>query len=179
MRLIVGIYKNKLVQIPANSKLRPTLSRIRQNLWNILGNDLENKSFCDLFAGSGVIGIEALSINACRVWSVECDKNHFLLLKNNFKNIVKTKNYEIYNWNFRRFLDFAFSKQLQFDFIYIDPPYSFDYLEILEIIKNSRIDLSKTILILESNKQVANENLIFNLKTYRYGNKFLQLVKIK
>ena len=71
MRIIAGGFKNRVIHAPHDKSLDPTSDRVRQALFNILGNQIVGARFADLFAGSGAVGLEALSRGAERVTFIE------------------------------------------------------------------------------------------------------------
>src|ERR1700688_3418366 len=74
VRIIAGKWRSRIVKFPAAAQLRPTPDRVRETLFNWLGQDLHGHSCLDLFAGSGALGFEALSRGAARVVMVERDR---------------------------------------------------------------------------------------------------------
>ena len=73
MRVNAGIYKDKLIECPKNAPVRPTTDKVKESIFNLLRNEIEDSIFVDLFAGSGSVGIEALSRGAKKVYF--CDIN--------------------------------------------------------------------------------------------------------
>ncbi len=127
MRIISGIAKGHKLNSFKGSDIRPTSDRARESLFNILGQKLNGSSFLDLFAGSGAVGIEALSRNAENVIFIENSAASIVLIKKNLEKcgflkrqikIIK-KDVLLYLKSCRR----------QFDIIFIDPPYQTDLAE--------------------------------------------------
>src|SRR6187399_823171 len=81
VRIIAGKWRSRIVKFPAAAALRPTPDRVRETLFNWLGQSLDGLSCLDLFAGSGALGFEAASRGAARVVMVEQDRAVFDLLK--------------------------------------------------------------------------------------------------
>ncbi len=173
-----GKYKGRKISVKSFSQhLRPTLSKIRESVFDILGNDLADLTFVDAFAGSGIMGMEAISRNAKKVYFFETDNRIYQTLRKNLKIFPKMK-YELYKGSF--FTTFPLLK-LQPDIIYLDPPYD-DELEekIFEMLLNN-IYSQKTIMILESHEKA---NFVvpkdFNIiKNKKYGRIFLYFFTIK
>lgn len=129
MRIISGKLKGKKIPINQESNFRPTLSRIREDLFNILShnNNLNiewGKSiFCDLFCGTGSIGIEAISRGCNKVIFNDIDKNNLNYI-NQFLKDNNELRYELLNVNcYQGNLDFIEKCNI----IFIDPPYKDDY----------------------------------------------------
>ena len=118
MRVTGGIYGGRMVKCPPG-EIRPSMDRRRESLFAILGN-LEGLSFLDLFAGSGVVGIEAASRGASPVLLIEKDRGKKRIILENL-TIVKT-DISLRMMDVRRYIDTAKPK---WDIIYADPPFPF------------------------------------------------------
>lgn len=124
VRIIGGIWRSRLIEFPANAELRPTPDRVRETLFNWLGQDLSGKSCLDLFAGSGALGFEAASRNAARVVMVEHNLTVYNALRVNAEKLCATR------------VDTVHADALQFlrvatgayDAIFLDPPFASDAL---------------------------------------------------
>lgn len=163
MRIIAGQKKGIKLENIKDSKVRPTLDRVKENLFNIIESNInfynKNIMFLDLFGGFGGIGIEASSRGANSI-IFEIDKKNFNLIK---KNISKAKLEEkilVYNISYEKGLKKLFERNTKVDCIYIDPPYFFTigkYIEILENILRSNILKDATLLVIESEKDINIE----------------------
>ncbi len=118
MRVTGGMYGGRTVKCPPG-EIRPSMDRRRESLFAILGN-LEGLSFLDLFAGSGVVGIEAASRGAAPVLLIEKDRGKKRVILENL-SIVKT-DISLWMMDVRRYIDAAKPK---WDIIYADPPFPF------------------------------------------------------
>ena len=100
MRVISGKYKDRKILVESKSHYRPTLTRVREDIFNLLSHNnnldvsLNNVIFCDLFAGTGSIGIEALSRGAKKVIFNDIEKDHTNKIEKFIKNINE-ENYEV------------------------------------------------------------------------------------
>ena len=124
MRINAGIWRSRLLKFPDVEGLRPTPERVRQTVFNWLGQDLTGKTCLDLFAGTGAMGFEALSRNAKRVTMIENSSLAFKALKQN-QELLKAQNCQILNIDALQFLA---SNTQKFDVIFCDPPYQKDWL---------------------------------------------------
>ncbi|MBP9742234.1 MAG: 16S rRNA (guanine(966)-N(2))-methyltransferase RsmD [Burkholderiales bacterium] len=125
VRIIGGVHRSRILTF--NDKiegLRPTPDRVRETLFNWLGQDLTEKTCLDLFAGSGILGFEAVSRNATHVVSVEANSiaNHDL---HRNKKLLHAANLEIIYDNALHYIKRCSRK---FDVIFLDPPYNSDLL---------------------------------------------------
>ncbi len=119
VRIIGGQWRRRLLQFPCASDLRPTPDRVRETLFNWLGQTLEGKNCLDLFAGSGALGFEAASRGARRVVMVEQDRAAHAALLANVK-ALQADNVELYRGDA---LEFLASDRRRFDIMFLDPPY--------------------------------------------------------
>jgi 16S rRNA (guanine966-N2)-methyltransferase len=118
IRIIGGEYRGRKIPVPDRADLRPTPDRVRETLFNWLGQSLDGLACLDLFAGSGALGFEAASRGAARVVLVEQDRAVFELLK--------TTRDEIGARQVEPVLDDAFSylkRMPTFDVVFLDPPF--------------------------------------------------------
>ena len=149
MRITAGCFKNKQVKTIDSDLIRPTLSKIRESLFNVLQNEINGASFLDLFAGSGIVGIEAASRGAKDVVFIEKNQKHYKLLKENLKGI------DFDNKTFLGDTTAVIEKfdENRFDIIFSDPPYKTDLNnKILEIISRKKLLKDNGTLVLECNK---------------------------
>lgn len=120
MRVISGKLRGKRLMSPLNDKVRPTLDRIKETLFNIIQFDVPGSVFLDLFSGSGGIGIEAYSRGAAEVIFCDNDRDSLKVLKSNLSSLGI--NSFVYEGDFSLLL--KSQPPEKFDFIYIDPPYA-------------------------------------------------------
>ncbi len=120
LRIIGGKWKRRQIQFPAIVNLRPTPDRVREMLFNWLGQDLTGKTCLDLFAGSGALGFEAASRNARQVALVETNRSASQFLSANTRLLGGSAQISIHNTS-----AFAFLKKStnRFDIIFLDPPF--------------------------------------------------------
>lgn len=162
MRITAGKFKNKQIKTIESDLIRPTLSKIRESLFNVLQNDIENAVFLDLFAGSGIMGIEAASRNAKEIIFIEKNPKHYKLLKTNLKTL---------NFENKTFLADSINliekfNENTFDIIYSDPPYKTDLNnKVLEILSRKKLLKNNGWLIIECNK---DEDFSANIKNYSF-----------
>lgn len=127
MRILAGKYKNRPIASPKGSKTRPTSSKLRGSLFNILQHQMEGAHFLDLFAGSGAVGLEALSRGAKSATFIEKDPSAIRSIKENLKALEEEAT--VLKCDLLRNLP----KHLgPFDIIFLDPPYELDIAPLLE-----------------------------------------------
>ena len=109
------------MRFPQRPELRPTPDRVRETLFNWLGQDLSGQSCLDLFAGSGALGFEAASRNAEAVVMVERDRSAFQALE---RNVALLRCEGVVELHWTDALEFARSTPDRFDVVFLDPPYN-------------------------------------------------------
>lgn len=120
MRIVAGKYRGRTLLEFDGDRIRPTLDKVRESLFNIIQNKIAGSNFLDLYCGTGAVGIEALSRNAESVVFNDSSKDSIALLKKNLAKIKADDDFEIFNKDAVQFLKTTDKK---FDIIFIDPPY--------------------------------------------------------
>jgi 16S rRNA (guanine966-N2)-methyltransferase len=135
-QIIGGKHRGRKFSFPNVLGLRPSPNKVRETLFNWLQFETHNKTFLDLFAGSGALGFEALSRGAKSVVSIEQDANAFDFLVKN-KALLKADNLTIFQKDALLFLQKP--PAIAFDFVLLDPPFNKNYVsKVLKlIIQNS------------------------------------------
>lgn len=125
MRIIAGKYKGHHLFSAKNQSIRPTTARVKEYIFEILNDYIEDCRVLDLFAGSGNLGLEALSRGAQSVTFVENSFNSIKVLKKNLDHVRIQEPYEVVRKNVLTFLR---QNKIPFDLIFADPPYKWDKL---------------------------------------------------
>jgi len=123
MRIIAGKYKNKAIVTPPGLTTRPLLSRIRKSLLDILQPHLEGNKFLDLFSGTGVMALEALSRGASFALSIDSDDAALKAAQTNYQKICPTENYRILRGDVLLMIPKLAAQRKPFDVIGITPPF--------------------------------------------------------
>jgi 16S rRNA (guanine966-N2)-methyltransferase len=168
MNIIGGIAKGHKIYAPNN--IRPTSGKVREALFSII--DINGKAFLDLFAGSGAVGIEALSRGASKVVFVERSRKAANYIK---KNLEKT--------NLQgRIINKSVSATLEkfddrFDFVFMDPPYKTDL--VVKTLKKIDVVLKKdsTIIVERPSNEEFEDNGFKIVKSKVYGDTSLTFLK--
>lgn len=126
IKIIGGDYRTRLLEVVDRDGLRPTSSRMRETLFNWLQPFLYGAKCLDLFAGSGALGLEAISRGASSVTFIEKDRAAFQVLQNNIQSICKdSEKYQLVNSDA---LGFLAKNTHEFSLVFIDPPFGIDHL---------------------------------------------------
>jgi 16S rRNA (guanine(966)-N(2))-methyltransferase RsmD len=138
MRIIAGKFRGRNLKSPPSLEVRPTSDRLRETLFNVIAPRIEGARFLDLCAGSGAVGIEALSRDAEHVTFVDRSRKMCSLIKSNLalcrieedeSAVVQAEAYDY----LRRQVAQRRGSFHPWDIVFFDPPYAIDYLPALEI----------------------------------------------
>jgi len=182
IRIIGGKWKGKKIPFSIDPKLRPTPDRAKEMVFNWLGNDLSGLSCLDLFAGTGAMGIEALSRGAIKIDFVETEKNFAHNLQSTLKSLKENTNTKVYNEDFHKWFNQIKSGQI-YDLIFIDPPFNKDLIaDVFDCLKQKKVYSKETVFYLESETNINlnflnDEFEIFKEKIMK--KKCYRLLKIK
>ena len=185
MRIISGKFKGHKLNIPKNFLIRPTTDRFKESLFSIINSEkyssnIDGKYFLDLCSGSGGIGIEAFSRGAKKVYMIDKNQDAINLI---YKNLSKIElNIELNKNMFVLKQDITKIKNLklpQFDFIYLDPPYSSKiYSIVLKNISDGKILNNKGLILIETNKLInVDKNKLDKQNVFNIGSSYLQCFK--
>ena len=169
MRIISGTARGRRLKEPADYRVRPTTDKVKESIFNIVQFDIEGRKVLDLFAGSGQLGIEALSRGAESVTFVDRAPDSLRLVRENLKLSGLGDSARVVAADSIAFL----SGGEKFDLIFLDPPYDTDLLE-KSLINVNKFDILKEngIMVCESQREKVLPELTepyFMLKEYNYG----------
>jgi 16S rRNA (guanine966-N2)-methyltransferase len=140
MRVIAGTYRSRVLKSVKGLSLRPTSDRLRETLFNVLGPEVAGSRFVDLFAGTGAIGIEALSRGAAEVIFIEKHAPTAALIRRNLESLEVRSGVAVLAVDVLRGLEMLAAKHraddAPIDFVFLDPPYAAagDYLQVLQFL---------------------------------------------
>jgi 16S rRNA (guanine966-N2)-methyltransferase len=123
MRVIAGIYRSRQLSAPPGLKTRPTSDRLRETLFNILAPRLEGCRFVDLYAGTGAVGIEAISRGAEHVWFAENAEPALASLRQNLATLKIGRGFTVEDRGVGAMLQRLGKLPQPMDIVYLDPPY--------------------------------------------------------
>ena len=121
MRVIAGSYRGRTLKAPPGESTRPTSDRVREALFSILGDRIREAEVLDLFAGSGALGLEALSRGARHATFVDEDPKAIAAVKANLDAVKAVA--DVRRGDALRFLSGASGRGAQYDLVFLDPPY--------------------------------------------------------
>lgn len=168
MRVIAGIYKGRRLKTLEGLSVRPTSDRLRETIFNILTPRIEGARFADICAGSGAIGIEALSRGAQYVTFIESSIKAARIISENLRNCGIRRDYRVINRDVIRALKSLASENAQFDIIYFDPPYNSElYTPVMWVIAKHNLLAEDGVVIVEHRRQAPLTANYDQLRPYR------------
>ena len=154
MRVIAGKFRSRRLAAPAGIQTRPTSDRLRETLFNVLGASVENSVWVDLFAGSGAIGIEALSRGARMVHFVESSGRAVRAIRANLATLGVSEGFDIVERDAAAALRLLNDRAVVCDFCFLDPPYRKEdvYEEVLRSLARAKLLQPEGMVIAEHDK---------------------------
>jgi 16S rRNA (guanine966-N2)-methyltransferase len=168
MRVITGIYKGRRLKTLEGMRVRPTSDRLRETLFNVLAPRIEGADFVDLCAGSGAVGIEALSRGAANVTFIESSRKAAAVISENLRHCDIREGVRVINRDALTALKYLATREMRFDIIYFDPPYDSDiHSPVLWQIAKQNILAEDGIVIVEHRRQSLLTPDYGHLRPYR------------
>jgi len=171
MRVIAGKYRSRVLHSPRGMEVRPSADRLRETLFNVLcaGNPaaLEGTTWLDLFAGTGAVGIEAISRGAAMVYFVESSRSATELIRRNLKSLAIETGFRILQQDALR-AGRGWSDP-PVDFVFLDPPYRLEpaYAQTMDALSGSGVLKPESIVIAEHQKKFDPGERIASLERHR------------
>jgi 16S rRNA (guanine(966)-N(2))-methyltransferase RsmD len=176
LRIIAGLYRGRQLKSPPSLEVRPTSDRLRETLFNILAPQISNTRFLDLCAGSGAVGIEALSRGAAQATFVDLSRKICGLIESNLDLCrIPEDQTEVFNSDAADFLHQAIQRKMApWDIVYFDPPYQDDYLRLLNFLGSHTNELlanSGRVIVEHYHKNVLPDDigLLHRTRTLKQG----------
>ena len=169
MRIVGGKYRHRVIIYPDDAThTRPTKDRVREAIFSAIG-DISNARVLDLYAGSGAMGIEALSRGASHCTFVDISPVAIKTIKENLNNLkIDNKEFEVIK---NKDINAIESFKNKFDLIILDPPYEEGQYElIVNLLKEKDLLSEHAIIAMEANRSIKLENIDYiKNKEYHYG----------
>lgn len=174
MRIIAGLAKGRKLLSPEGMDTRPTLDRVKESIFNIIQTRIEGSKVLDVFAGTGSLGLEAVSRGAEECYLIDKGQTTFKLLRQNVENLRFNDKCKCFNMDsYTALKEFAY-RGLVFDLIFIDPPYFKNMIPpaIDMISEKGLLDRNGLIVCkIDSKEELYKGNIDIKLIDYRvYGN---------
>jgi 16S rRNA (guanine966-N2)-methyltransferase len=173
MRIIAGKYKGRNVASLDSLETRPTKDMVKGAIFSIIQFGIEGSYFLDLFAGTGSVGIEAISRGAKLTVFNDIARPAFKLIKDNLDSFkVATNEYQLLNYDYKVALEQLKNMNIKFNYVYIDPPYKEKIIDsVIEKLLEYQLLSANAIVMAEVDKRdIELQHNEFNLKVHKYGN---------
>ena len=181
MKVISGLLKGRTIEGYNIDGTRPTMDRVKESLFGMIQNNIKNSTVLDLFAGSGQLGIEAISNGASLCYFIDNNKEVIKILNRNINNLNITDKSKVILSDWKKTLNELSNQGIKFDLIFVDPPYDYNvYEKILDKVSNLNL-LNENGLIILEHANLKFKDTYNNLTLYkekRYGNKSVNIYKI-
>lgn len=171
MRIVGGTYRHRLITWPDDAKhIRPTKDRVREAIYNALG-DISNKVVLDLYAGSGAMGIEAISRGASKCYFVDKNNVAIATINQNLKSLLIKDETVVLKTEDKEAIKSFINNNICFDIVILDPPYAEgEYQNIIDLLLENNLINEHGIIICESNYHLnLKEMELIKDKEYSYG----------
>ena len=157
VRIIAGQFRSRPLKSLPGLDLRPTSDRLRETLFNVLAaaGELQDSVWLDLYAGTGAVGIEALSRGGRQVYFVEAEKKHARLVRENLSSLGISSGFEVQERDVAQALPLLETTGVVCDFCFLDPPYRMrgSYERTLGFLSQARLLQPSSIVIAEHEKR--------------------------
>lgn len=169
MRIIAGKFRSRPLLTPKGWKTRPTSDRLRETLFNVLGSRIEGAIFADLFAGTGAVGLEALSRGAKQVYFAETGRAPLAALRSNLERFEVGSEAQIESTGSLVLLRRLARMKIDLDVAFLDPPYSdaSAYSETLEFLDSESHLSPQALVIAEHARRSPLQPRFGNLQSFR------------
>lgn len=172
MRVIAGTYRSRLLVSPRGNATRPTSDRLRETLFNILAMKIEGCHFVDLYAGTGAVGIEAISRGAAHVWFAENAAPALSSIKANLSALKILRGFTVEDRGTGALLERLAKAGKPLDIVYLDPPYEAeaDYegtLSFFGSVRGRQMLVPGAIVVAEHNSKADLPERFGGLEQYR------------
>lgn len=170
MRIIAGKYRSRILKGPGKRRLRPTSDRLRETLFNVLGPSIKDSDFIDIYAGTGAVGIEAISRGANLAVLIESRAATARLIRQNLEALEIHSGAEVIEADAIRGLQKLAARHLVADFVFLDPPYeeTAECDRVLEFLDASHLLAPSGIVIAEHSRRVELPDRLTRLECTRH-----------
>lgn len=178
MKIISGEFKGRTIKGYDIDGTRPTMDRIKESLFGTIQNSVPDAVVLDLFAGTGNLGLEALSNRAKYCYFNDINPKCTNLINKTIQELKLEEKAKVLNMNYKKALKTFIENNVKFDLIFLDPPYKMDSLnEIIEIIYNNNLLNENGLVICEIDNLYLDDKYFNKIKEKKYGNKYIVIYK--
>ena len=178
MKVISGTLKGRNILGYNIDGTRPTMDRVKESVFGTIQSYISNSIVLDLFAGSGNLGIEAISNGASKCYFVDNNIEAIKVIKKNIDIFnIKDKSTILHN-DYNKALDYFYNSNIKFDIIFVDPPYKYEIIEkVIDKVIEYNLLNEDGIIVLEFEKDKLKENYenLSLIKNKKYGEKYIYI----
>ncbi len=179
MRVIAGCAKSRRLKVPKGLKIRPTLDKVREALFDILGNDAAVDRVLDLYAGSGSLGIEAISRGAKYCTFVDNNPKCIKAIRENLSNLGFGSRSNVLRSNVSKALRSLEKVAQRFDLVFMDPPYGEAKISLQQVAKSDILSPHCVVVVEHYKKDAMPKEAgpLRMIKASRYGDTVLSFYR--
>lgn len=178
IRIIGGKYRSRNIDTPNVITTQPTKDMVRGAIFSSLGDDVISKTVLDLFAGSGALGLEALSRGANKAYFVDNNLDAYNIIKKNI-SLLNEEHAFAMHLDYEEALQDLKEKNIAFDIVFLDPPYKDNvYKHVINIMQRDSLLAKNAIIIIESDHHIVFDELDYKkIKEYKYGKTLIYILR--
>lgn len=183
MRIITGLAKGIRLKAPKGMDTRPTADRVKESMFNILGDIVDDAKVLDLFGGTGNLGLEALSRGASKAVFIDQNQNSITAIKENINLTKMNQKAVVYKMDSLLSLSRLAREQYKFDLVFCDPPYNKGLVEksLMKLVENNVLE-DEAIIVVEHSKHESIPDDFSNYEVRRsekYGETIVSFILYK
>ncbi len=180
MKIISGFLKGRILKGHDVVGTRPTISRVKESMFGMIQSKIPSAIVLDLFAGSGSLGIEAISNGSSHCYLVDNNKKMFDILKANIKDLKIEEKTTLLNKGFIESLIYLKDNNIKLDMIFLDPPYKTDYIkDAINLILEYNLANDDALIVCESDDYTKLKDITLPIyKERKYGDKWVVIYDI-
>lgn len=183
MRIIAGDYRGLHLKALRGRNIRPTSDQLRETLFDVLGPSIPGSSFLDAYAGSGAVGLEALSRGANEVVFIEHNRSAAEMIRRNISSLKIESGYRLMTCQVLTGVARLEEEDKHFDYVFLDPPYGeiHEYHHSLRQLGRSTLLLPSSLVIAEHSRQVVleeNYGALRRMRVLRHGDAVLSFYQL-
>ncbi len=184
MRVIAGEFKSRRLKTLPGAKTRPMSDKLRETLFNVLGASVQGAVFADCYAGSGAVGLEALSRGAEFVYFLENHRAAVRVIHANLKSLAIEEGYEVLAMDVAAGLRSLAQRAVRFDVVFLDPPYkeAEEYTRTLALLGESNLLAPGAVVVAEHHRKLALAEryaALARFRTLRQGDSTLSFYRAR
>jgi 16S rRNA (guanine966-N2)-methyltransferase len=183
MRVISGTYRGLRLKTLKGGSLRPTSDRMRETLFDVLGDRIRDARFLDAYAGSGAVGIEALSRGAAHVVFLEQHRQAAEIIRQNLRSLGLTSGFRVIATDAGQGIERLAVEAARFDIAFLDPPYAEigEYHRILRVLSRAKVLRGDSLVMAEHSRRTRLETQYQSLslgRVFQHGDTCLALYHV-